>query len=438
MKYRRLSALIAALSAAVLAAPPAGAQNAYEEPKVTSLGKADASIAVAGKGTVVVQVFVKADGSAQVKRVIRSTNPGDNDAALSIAKNSTYAPATRLGKPVDAFKDFTLSFNDGGVSSAIAAGTGAPAGSAAQMESLLRAGNYQGARDAANSYLGSHPGSPQAFAVLGAAQSQLKDYPAAADAFDKAGKLPAEYVPFAVQAYVGNAAALNAGDKSAEAVASAKKAVALDPGGASYNALGLAELGANDPAGAAAALEQASKLANADPKVPANVRATILANLAGAYAAGGSLDKAKAAVAQAQQLDPKSNAGETAAGQLSVRADRLAADKKFPDAAAAYTAAAEFSTANAARFYAFAASCYLRESTPEAQKALDSAQKSVAADPNSVDGLYTMGVAYAELGKRDNARDALQKALVQAKAANQGSRAADIEDKLKQLDAGAK
>ena len=57
------------------------------------------------------QVQVNADGSHKAIKVIRSTNPGDNAAAMDIAQNSSYRPAHRGSTPVTSFYDFTLKFN---------------------------------------------------------------------------------------------------------------------------------------------------------------------------------------------------------------------------------------------------------------------------------------------------------------------------------------
>jgi tetratricopeptide (TPR) repeat protein len=438
MKIRLAVTAAVLVSYAALCASPASAQvnasgNAYDEPKV-KLGKGDPSIAVAGKGTVVVQVFVKADGTAKVQRVIRSTNPGDNAAAIAIANSSTYTPAMRAGKPVDAFKDFTISFAAGGGASSGAGSEGATGG-LTQAETMLRAGNYNGSRDAATAYVGQHPDSGEGYAVLGASQTFLNNYSAAAAAFDKAGKLPEKYVPVAAQAYIGNANALEKDGKSTDAVAAAKKAVALQPSVATYNALGIHELSAKDPASAVRDLEQADKLAAADSKIPANVHATVLANLASAYAANGQMDKAKTTVDAAVKLDPGNKAGDGIANILAQQAESLESQKKFADAGAAFESAAQFSPSNASVFYLRASISYLSEQPkPDPAKARDAANKSLAANPNNANANYTLGVALAELGQKDDARAALQKALTQAKAANETALADKIQAAIKQID----
>src|SRR5262249_38781048 len=98
---------------AVLAGAPlatiAQTQATFLTPKLVTRGSNTTPLA--GAGSVTVQVMVKKDGTFPVGKVIKSTNEGDNTAALEIAKPSTYAPATRDGKKVDAYYDFELAFN---------------------------------------------------------------------------------------------------------------------------------------------------------------------------------------------------------------------------------------------------------------------------------------------------------------------------------------
>jgi len=97
----RLSFCLLACAAIVAAPFAAGAQTqaTYIAPKLLSRGANET--ALAGTGAVTVQVFVKKDGTFSVSKVLKSTNPGDNAAALEIAKSSKYVPATRGGKKVD-------------------------------------------------------------------------------------------------------------------------------------------------------------------------------------------------------------------------------------------------------------------------------------------------------------------------------------------------
>ena len=88
-----------------------GAQTAPSHVAPKLLQRGTNVTAAAGPGDVTVQVFVKKDGSFEVSKIIKSSNPADNAAALEIAKSSKYKPATNAGAPVDEYYDFTVSFN---------------------------------------------------------------------------------------------------------------------------------------------------------------------------------------------------------------------------------------------------------------------------------------------------------------------------------------
>ena len=131
---------------------------------------------------------MKTDGSFTVQKVLRSTNHGDDAAALDIAKHSTYAPATRGNKKVVAFYDYTLKFTAGGEFVADA-GSAAGGSDTAAFERELRAGNYSGAQTGLKAYLAQHPDDAKAQTDLGVADTFLNDYEDAVTAFDKAGTI---------------------------------------------------------------------------------------------------------------------------------------------------------------------------------------------------------------------------------------------------------
>lgn len=85
---RSLAFLLAAIFAptAVLAAG-SPTSNSYSPPKLVKKGT-NKSV-VAGAGSVTVQVYVNKDGTFKVQKVIKSTNHGDDQAALEIAQTST-------------------------------------------------------------------------------------------------------------------------------------------------------------------------------------------------------------------------------------------------------------------------------------------------------------------------------------------------------------
>ncbi len=105
---RSACAVLVALALSPLAA---GAQYSTEYVPAKLLKQGLTSHSIAGSGTVVVQVQVNADGTHKAIRVIKSSNSGDNSAALDIAQTSTYRPARRGQTPITAFYDFTLKFN---------------------------------------------------------------------------------------------------------------------------------------------------------------------------------------------------------------------------------------------------------------------------------------------------------------------------------------
>ncbi len=181
---------LAALGSALLAVAPlaAAAQTALTYYTAPTLVKRGANTsAVAGPGTVVVQVMVNKDGTFKVMRVIRSSNPRDNAAALEIAKSSTYKPASRGAAKLAAFYDFTLKFTGTGAAATSDAGSGAASGGRATYERMINAGNYAGAQSGLKSYVAGHPEDAGAEQDLGVADTFLSDYQDAAAAFENGG-----------------------------------------------------------------------------------------------------------------------------------------------------------------------------------------------------------------------------------------------------------
>ena len=195
---RSLAAL--ALAAATLSPPSVFAQTNgvtyYAAPSLIKRGTNTS--AIAGAGTVVVQVMVNKDGTFKVTHVIHSTNSGDNAAALEIAKSSTYKPASRGSQKLSAFYDFTLKFTSTGAAAAPGA-TGSEAG-AAQYERMIRAGNYSGAQSGLKSYLAQHPEDANGQQLLGVASAFLNNDEDAAAAFDKGGTISPNYKSVASKA----------------------------------------------------------------------------------------------------------------------------------------------------------------------------------------------------------------------------------------------
>lgn len=436
MTHPRLLTGLALVAAAAFAAPPALAQGSYYfAPKLLKQGKSTAPIT--GPGTVVVKVLVNADGTFKVQSVIKSTNHGDDQAALEIARSSKYKPATRSGKSVLAFYDFSLKFTGTSVTSNEPA---APSGGGtSQYERMIRAGNYSGAKSGLTEYLAGHPSDQQAQGLLGVADTYLNDSEGAVKAFDAAGTLPAKDLPSAGKAYAEYAQDQSKAKNSAAAVAAAKKAVQLTPTVGTYNLLGFVLVAAGNNAEAAAALEKARSLAASDPKVSAHDRGVIAGNLASAYAGAGDIDKAKAVAAEAAKLDPSATAPQEAiASYYATQAIEKEKAGQQDQAGALYEQAAQVAPSQAVTLYARAAFAYLNvKPKPDATHAKATADKALALNPNSAQANFAEGVALADQGNAKDALTYLNKADAAAKAANDSGLIAQIESAIKQLN-GAK
>ncbi len=268
---------ISGLAAATLAviggfALPASAQyaNEYTPPKL--LHRGSTGKAIAGTGTVIVQVQVNSNGSHKALKVIRSNNPADNSAALDIAQNSTYRPAHRGKTPVTAFYDFTLKFTGKSVSAESASGGSA---TSAQIDRMIRAGNYAGAKAKAQSALADNADDPLLNSELGAANYFLAQYPEAAEAFSKVSSIPHEFAQVAANSYVLASQKL-VNSSPSQALAYAQKAVAMSPNsGGAYYALGAAELASNNAAQAVTDLKKARDTVFADPKTDVKSRVNV-------------------------------------------------------------------------------------------------------------------------------------------------------------------
>ncbi|MGH7729010.1 MAG: energy transducer TonB [Vulcanimicrobiaceae bacterium] len=433
--YRQtpLAAASAILALASLVAPqPAraqtGATDYYVAPKLIAQGKSTSSIT--GPGTVVVKVLVHTNGTFAVQQVVRSTNPGDNAAALEIAKSSRYRPATKGNKPIEAYYDFTLKFTGGGAASS------ADASGLAADERMLTAGNYAGAQHALASYLQAHPGDARAEADLGLTDSFLNDPDGAVAAFDAIGpgKTPANYKAAAARAYEDYAAEQFKAKNFQAGSAAAKRALALDPGFAAYNTLGFGELLAGQASAAVGDLEQARTLAKSSGTSVTN-RVTIEANLVSAYLQAGEPEKAQAAIAEIARLDPSDQSGRVALATYYV--DQAQTDDqagKYPEAAALYEQAAAGTPDSAAALYARAAFSYLNaKPAPDNAKATADANKALALDPNDPQANFAAGIALANQGKSKEALPYLQKAEAAAKQQNLTQLVTSIQNAIKQI-----
>lgn len=424
------ASLVSVAFAAPLAAlAQTGTENYYFPPKLVKRGAPKTPIG--GPGTVVVKVLVNPDGSFKVQDIITSTNHANDAAAKEIAQSSTYKPATRGGKPILAFYDFTLKFTGSGFSS------GEDSASLPGLERLLRAGNYSGAKTGLTAYLAAHPEDKAAQVDLGVANTFLLDYPAAAAAFDAAGPIPANYRAVAGKAYSETAVSLSAAKNYPAAVAAANHAVELSPGVATYNTLGYAELAAGDAPGAVRDLEKARDLAVA-ANAPAHDRALVVSNLTSAYVTVGNIEAAKSAAAQVAKLDPSATGAQIALATYYAKKGKELADAgKQLDSAAAYELAAQTAPSVAVTMYANAAFSYLSaKPKPENAKAKADADKALAIDANDPGANFAAGVALANDGKNSDALTFLHRAEAATKSGGDQTLAPAIQAAIKQLGGG--
>ncbi|MBV8117423.1 MAG: energy transducer TonB, partial [Candidatus Eremiobacteraeota bacterium] len=291
-------AAIVAVTSALLGTPPAGAQyaNEFSPPKLIKQGTT--SVDIAGSGVVIVQVQVNSDSSHKAIKVIKSTNSGDNAAALDIAQNSSYRPAHRGTTPVTAFYDFTLRFNGKSVASSQSEEGGGSSGggglspAAAAVASLIRAKNYSAAKAKAEAGLLSAPDDQSLRQMLGIAAFDSGDVTTAAQAFDKVPTIGKQFQPAAAASFAA-AAVASADENPTQALAYAQKAVALNPDTNSRFALGTAQLANKQYADAITTLKAVHAAAMSDPKLSRAAKVNIDARLMSAYLAAGDSQNAQ-------------------------------------------------------------------------------------------------------------------------------------------------
>jgi len=444
LQFIRSAAAFTAVTFVAISAGVVSAEEAYQyyfPPKL--LKRAASTVPVQGKGKVVVQVQLDADGKVVGTRIISSTNKNDDAAALDIARHSSYSPARRgpsmdKAKPEKGFYDFTLEFTDQG-----SVGTTGPIDQAIRD---INKNQYAGARDVLTPYLEQNPSDGKAQALLGIAQYYLKDYEAAAAAFDQAGAaIPASYKNIAADAYARVTQEKLAKNDAQGALRAAKKAIALAPTPALYNLLGGAEVASGDFKSAIADISKARDGA-ATAKLSATDRATIDVNLARAYANSGDADNAQKYIAEAKSLDPKVDTQGVLGGLYLMQAKAKADAKDYAGAAKLYEQAGEALTGKSAAIaYTNAAFQYLtiaHQQDPKAASAsYDSAMadvnKALAAQPKFAAALYAQGAILANQGKKEEAIAALKQADAAAAAEGDASLASSIEKTLKEIQGGS-
>lgn len=421
-----------ALAAACGAAAPAQSPTQYyTPPHLTKQGTA--TTPPAGNGTVVVQVLVNPDGSFKVQKIVKSTNHGDDQAAMEMANTAQYAPATKGTQKVLAFYTYTLKFV-GGTTSATDSSSG---GTLAQYTAQVRAGKYADAKAGLATYLQAHPGDAAASALLGVADTFTDDFTGAAAAFDKAGSIPPQYKAVAVRAYAGAAEKAITVKDAAAAVAAAKRANELAPGVPTLNLMGNAQVIAGDYAGAARSFEAARSQAAGDAKITGAQKATIIGNLVNAYVNLDQPDKAAALLPEAKQYDSgNTNAEAAIVGYYATKAQAAQRAGNTVEATALYEKAAAIGAAYASLMYTNEAIAYTKATKPDWKAAKAAADKALALKPDSAEANYIAGVALANDGKGKDAIPYLQKASAAAKASGDKALADNADLALSKLNSG--
>jgi TonB family protein len=442
MKRFSAAATMAALAGMLIAALPAAAQYANEFIPAKLLKQGATTVGIAGTGTVIVQVQVNADGSHKAIKVIKSTNAGDNAAALDIAQNSTYRPAHRGTKPVPAFYDFTLKFTGKSVASSETGGGGSAGGlspAAAAVAALIRAKNYSAAKSKAQAGLLSAPGDDSLREMLGIAAFDSGDVTTAAAAFDKVPTVGKQFQPAAAASFAAASVSV-AEDNPAQSLAYAKKAVALNPDTNSRFALGTAQLANKQYADAVATLKGVHDSAMKDPKITKSAKVNIDARLMSAYLATNNSQAAQALANEIKQLDPSSTLPGRVLGNTYLKMGVNAATAQQYDEALKNfdLAAAQGDPEVAVTANVQAAFVITKTSKPDYKKMQTYADKAIALKPDDAQANFAEGIALTgewaqshDDAQKKKALDALNHADSLAKAAGNEALALSIETFIK-------
>jgi tetratricopeptide (TPR) repeat protein len=440
-----IAAFAAAAAVGVLSATlPAGAQYANEFTPAKLVKQGGTSVDIAGSGLVVVQVQVNADGTHKAIKVIKTTNAGDNAAALDIAQNSTYRPAHRGTSPVTAFYDFTLRFKGKSVASSESEGGGGGSATslspaAAAVANLIRAKNYNQAKAKAQAGLLSAPDDQSLRQMLGIAAFDSGDVTMAAQAVDKVPTIGKQFQPAAAAAFA--AASVAAADQNpSEALGYAQKAVALNPDANSRFALGTAQLASKQYPEAIATLKGVHDTAMNDPKISKAAKVNIDARLMSAYLATGDSQNAQAIANEIKQLDPSSTLPGRVLGNtyLKMGVDAGTA-QKYDDAFKYYEmAAAQGDPEVSVTADTEAAFLVTKTPKPDFKKMQAYADKAIAIKPDDAQANFAEGIALTgqwaqshDDAQKKKALDALNHADALAKTAGNEALALSIETFIK-------
>ena len=425
---------VSLLACAALALLPlaAGAQSPPPDSAPTLITRGTNTTPLAGKGDVTVQVFVKKDGSFTVMKVLKSTNPGDEAAALEIAKSSTYKPAIRNGKPDAEFYDFALSF----------AGDTAAIGSGALATALaaIHEGKYDQAKSTLVTYLQSRPDDTQANTLLGVAEGFAGDFAGSAAAFTKAGTIPDEYKVLAGGSFTKNATALLDAKDFSGAIDAATRAIALDV--RNVQALyvrGIAYANAHNDTAAISDLQTAFTTATA-LKSDDTTLGLISYNLAISQLDAADFGAAVLTAKTVARYDParRTQLDRIASAAYNNSAVALANAGKIADAVSRLEAGAADFPATAGALTAEAAYIMATDKNPDWSKVRAEADKALGIEPTNGRAAFVAGIAAAHLNDSKTALDYMNKAKASPAYGTDASLTKQIDDALKGLNPPAK
>jgi tetratricopeptide (TPR) repeat protein len=388
----------------------------YTPPKILKQGTASSPIV--GTGAVTVQVFVRKNGSIGTTKVQKSTNHGDDAAALEIAKSSTYKPGVRDAKPIDAYYTMSLKFNG----SSVVNDTGTTSNQLVAANALIRANKFAEAKTELQSYLTAHPADKDAQALLGVADAYLNDSAGAAAAFDAAGTIPNQFKVVAAKAYSDAAVDALKAKNNDQAIALSDKALALQQNVNTLFIQGTAYANSQKYPQAIADLEKAKAQAIAGKADAASLNA-IDASLATSYIFGGQVDKGIALAHELKARDPSnSRVDDALAAYYQQQATAAAQAGKRDEAVADLENAAKAVPSRAATLYVMAANLLSGGTTPDWKRVKAEADKALAVSPNDPRANYVAGIALANGIPKTGAPDtAPAMAYLQRAKANVGS-----------------
>jgi tetratricopeptide (TPR) repeat protein len=413
----------------------AQSSSAYVPPKLVKPGTG--STTAAGAVDVTIQVFVKKDGTFSVNRVLKSSNPLDDNAATEIAKTATYKPALRDGKAVDAYYDYVIKFTNGG-----AVASNAPtidtSGPTAAAYADIRAGKYADAKALLQTYLQAHPGDPQASTLLGVADGFSGDDVGAAQAFDSVPTIPDQYKTLASQSYANAALAYLNQEKNAEASAAAVHVIALNPGSfEGYYLRGIASSNQQNFQAALPDLQKALALLKGSPKPDDKSIATIEFDLAVAQLNTGAYEAGSVTSKDVIRLDPSQQAKLDRAAYVAVLNDAIGLLNagKIGDAVSRLENGAVLFPASAGAFYGQAAYIMLTDKSHDDKKLKAEADKSLALDPTNGKALFVSAFVAADAGDAKTALSYMTKAKASPMYSSDPGFAKQVDDNIKKLNA---